>query len=573
LLAKPFLQLISREPALRRGLAACVLLALTASAAEIAAAVSLVPILVSLGVSAGSEQSSFVDQISPASWLILFVLAAGLQALAKSQLSISEGRSSQRLAVVLQGRLYRALAAAHWDTIRRISPSKITSALQTQTYEAVYGFSGIVQVATATLLVIGYLAAAAFLFPLVLPGLLLLLGVMWFLNARRSDRIRSLSEEYVAATTELHERYEDWVAISRVCSLGVDSAKLADRFDSSAHKAASNAIGYARSSAATQISYQIALIAGILIGVPIAWWLDTPPALLVFGLLAVLRILPRAGSIQVAYQGIVNAVAPFQAIDRLTNLLEADRVAPPNALPVLEWEQIELAEVGVSAQVSEGGERWILRKVDLRLKHGEWLAVTGPTGAGKTTLADAVLMLVRPDAGEIRINDEVADEEVASRWRNQAAYVPQEVVLFDASIRENLKLYVPDATDMQLENSLRQAAAEFVLELLPEGLDTRAGPGGRWLSGGERQRIGIARALLREPGLLVLDEPTSALDSDTQQRLMDALSSLDHKMSVVFITHRPELLRLADKIIGMEDGFITRRDDGFRRSGPDLRHP
>jgi ATP-binding cassette subfamily C protein len=207
------------------------------------------------------------------------------------------------------------------------------------------------------------------------------------------------------------------------------------------------------------------------------------------------------------------------------------------------------------------------------LKHGEWLAVTGPTGAGKTTLADAVLMLVRPDAGEIRINDEVADEEVASRWRNQAAYVPQEVVLFDASIRENLKLYVPDATDMQLENSLRQAAAEFVLELLPEGLDTRAGPGGRWLSGGERQRIGIARALLREPGLLVLDEPTSALDSDTQQRLMDALSSLDHKMSVVFITHRPELLRLADKIIGMEDGFITRRDDGFRRSGPDLRHP
>jgi len=91
---------------------------------------------------------------------------------------------------------------------------------------------------------------------------------------------------------------------------------------------------------------------------------------------------------------------------------------------------------------------------------------------------------------------------------------------------------------------------------LPEGLDTRAGPGGRWLSGGERQRIGIARALLRKPGFLVLDEPTAALDGETQERLMGALADLDHKMSVVLITHRPELLRLVDRVIEIEDGVI-----------------
>jgi subfamily B ATP-binding cassette protein MsbA len=92
---------------------------------------------------------------------------------------------------------------------------------------------------------------------------------------------------------------------------------------------------------------------------------------------------------------------------------------------------------------------------------------------------------------------------------------------------------------------------------LPEGLDTRAGPGGRWLSGGERQRIGIARALLRKPGFLVLDEPTAALDADTQGKLMDALSRLEHTMSVVLITHRVELLRLVDRVVEIEDGAVV----------------
>jgi ATP-binding cassette subfamily C protein len=321
------------------------------------------------------------------------------------------------------------------------------------------------------------------------------------------------------------------------------------------------------------MTYQLALIGGILVGVPFAWWLETPPALLVFGLLAFLRVLPRAGNIHVGYQGIVNAVAPLQAINRLAKQLENDQVVRPTGHPALEWNRLALEGVGVEATLHDGDKRWILCDVDMELRHGEWLAMTGPTGAGKTTLADALLMLLRPDAGEILIDGNLVDEVLASRWRDQAAYVPQDVVLFDASIRENLKLYVPDATDRQLKVALLQAAGEFVMERLPEGLDTRAGPGGRWLSGGERQRIGIARALLRKPGFLVLDEPTAALDQDTQARLMNALSNLDHKMSVVFITHRPELLQLADKIIGIEDGRITRRDDGFRRTDPAPRRP
>jgi ATP-binding cassette subfamily C protein len=272
---------------------------------------------------------------------------------------------------------------------------------------------------------------------------------------------------------------------------------------------------------------------------------------------AFVRVLPRASSIQTGYQGVVNAVAPLQAVEQLAVTLERDPAAPSGAVATLDWQRLALVEFGVEDTQREGSQRWILRGVNLELKHGEWLGFTGPTGAGKTTLAEAMLMLVRANAGEMRIDDRVVDEALASEWRNQAAYVPQDVVLFDASIRDNLRLYVPDATDTELQVALTQAAADFVMTRLPEGLDTRTGPGGRWLSGGERQRIGIARALLRKPGFLVLDEPTAALDGETQEKLMQALAALDHKMSVVLITHRPELLRLTERVIIVEEGLVS----------------
>jgi ATP-binding cassette subfamily C protein len=573
LLASPFLKLISSVPSLRRGTFACVGLALVASASEIAVALSMVPVLASLGVDAGGELSAFVGRIPPAGWLITFAVAAAVRSAANWLSSVQDERSTQEMVVLLQSRLYRALAGAHWDTVRRLAPPTISSALQTQTYDAVSGFGSLIQVIAAALLVIGYVLSAAAVFPLMLPVLVALLVLMWALNARQSDRVHAHAEDYVDATTELHQRYEDWVAVSRISSLGVDAGKLADRFESRAREAASHAVGYRHSAAATNMRYEAAVAIGILVGVPVAWRLETPPALLVFGLLAFLRVLPRASSIQIGYQGLVSAVAPLQAIERLAIQLERDPVVRPAASMRLDWQQLELAYVGVENIVRKGGRRWLLHGANLELRHGEWLAVTGPTGAGKTTLAEVMLMIIRPDAGALRIDGQPVDEELAGAWRNQATYVPQDVVLFDGSIRENLRLYAPTASDAELEAALRKAAADFVFERLPDGLDTRAGPGGRWLSGGERQRIGIARALLKKPGFLVLDEPTAALDADTQDKLMDALSNLEHKMSVVLITHRPELLRLADRIIGIEDGRIKRRDDGFRRSDPGPRRP
>jgi ATP-binding cassette subfamily C protein len=501
-------------------------------------ALSLVPILASMGIDAGDKATDFVSLVPPAGWLILFAVAAGVRSILNWLSSIQEQRGTQELVVSLQSRLYRALAAAHWDTVRRLVPPTITSALQTQTYDAGYGFSGVVQVITASLLVIAYLISAAAVFPILLPILLILLAAMWWLNARRNQSVLTQSEDYHDAQTELHQRYEDWVAISRITSLGVDADKLSDRFVSGAREAAAHSVGFTRSFAATRISYEAAVVVAILVGVPIAWWLKTPPALLAFALVAVVRVLPRAGSIQSGYQGIINAVAPIQSIERLASTLEQDAVTKPSSSQPLEWQQLSLTKVGVEDTLREGGRRWILQDIELEL-------------------AEVMLALLRPDAGELRVDGAVADDALANRWRDQAAYVPQDVVLVDATIRDNLRLYVPDATDYDLKTALIQAAAEFVMERLPEGLNTRVGPGGRWLSGGERQRIGIARALLRKPGFLVLDEPTAALDAETQAELMEALAGLEHTMSVVLITHRAELVRLADRVVCVEGGAVV----------------
>ncbi len=322
-----------------------------------------------------------------------------------------------------------------------------------------------------------------------------------------------------------------------------------------------HAVNISYSSAFTRVTYDASVAIAILVGVPIAWQLDTPPALLAFGLVLVVRVLPRIAGIHTGYQGMIRAVAPVRAIAELAEKLERDpAMSAATVVPTderLGWQVLALAGVGVEDRLRASGRRWILQDISLEVRYGQWLALTGPTGAGKTTLADVMLALVRPDAGRLSLDGRDVDDALSSRWRQQAAYVPQDVVLFDASIRDNLKLYVPEATDEELEAVLRQSAAEFVTERLPEGLDTRAGPGGRWLSGGERQRIGIARALLRKPGFLVLDEPTAALDTATQARLMTALAELEHTMSVVLITHRQELLELAERVIRIEDGRIA----------------
>jgi ABC-type siderophore export system fused ATPase/permease subunit len=250
--ARTLASLIARTPRLRRSLVISAVLALLASAAEIAMVATLIPIFSSIGVDTGTSLDDTTEMLRPAGWLVLFAMLAAARSTLNWLAAVRAEHGTQGMIISLQSRLYRALAAAHWDAVRRISPPRLTSALQTQAYDAGYGFGNAISLITASLLVAGYLFSSALVFPLALPALILVLVIVWRLNARRAAQVLSRSENYQESQTDLHQRYEDWVSISRIAALGVDSTQLADRFEADARAAASHAVGYSQSSSTTR---------------------------------------------------------------------------------------------------------------------------------------------------------------------------------------------------------------------------------------------------------------------------------------------------------------------------------
>jgi len=193
----------------------------------------------------------------------------------------------------------------------------------------------------------------------------------------------------------------------------------------------------------------------------------------------------------------------------------------------------------------------------LAVPAGQITALVGPSGAGKSSVADLLAGLLGPDRGTVTIDGAALDAAAQRAWRGQVAYIDQDPLLLAAPLRDNLRWAAPEASDAQLWAALEQAAAADFVRALPEGLETQLGDGGRRLSGGERQRLMLARALLRDPGLLILDEATSALDAENEAAIAAALARLRGRMTVVLIAHRGALLGLADQVIRLENGRMV----------------
>ena len=214
-----------------------------------------------------------------------------------------------------------------------------------------------------------------------------------------------------------------------------------------------------------------------------------------------------------------------------------------------------------------------LSNISVKAQPGTLIAIVGPSGAGKTTLVDALLGVLEPDSGTVHISG-VTPIEAISKWPGAIAYVPQDVLVANGSIRENVALGYPleAATDELVNDAIRIASlAEFVATL-PEGLDTNLGERGAKISGGQRQRIGIARALFTKPKLLVLDEATSALDGGTEESISADIQKLKGSTTVVLIAHRLSTVRDADLVLYMDKSEIVARGnfEEVRNAVPDF---
>ena len=227
---------------------------------------------------------------------------------------------------------------------------------------------------------------------------------------------------------------------------------------------------------------------------------------------------------------------------------------------------VELRQVSFSH--SRGAEP-VLRDLNLSIRPGEKLAIAGPTGAGKSTLARLLLGLHRPDRGSIHFDGRDLRDLDLRRLRNQLGVVLQETFLFDDSVRANLSLHDPELPLERLRWAADLACVDEVIAALPEGYDSRIGENGSLLSGGQRQRLSLARALAHDPAILLLDEATSSLDLETERRVHANLATLG--CTRILIAHRPATLRDADRILMLEAGQIV-QEGGYQelrqRPGP-----
>jgi ABC-type multidrug transport system fused ATPase/permease subunit len=199
----------------------------------------------------------------------------------------------------------------------------------------------------------------------------------------------------------------------------------------------------------------------------------------------------------------------------------------------------------------------VLKNITFHARAGEKIAIVGPSGTGKSTLVSLLLRLYEPTSGRLFIDNKLATDYTLSELRNQMAIVPQDVILFGGTIMENIAYGKNNATEEEIWQAAEKANAADFIRKFPEGLQTIVGERGITLSGGQRQRIAIARAVLKNPAILILDEATSSLDSESERLVQDALEKLMEGRTSFIIAHRLSTIRHADTILVMNKGELV----------------
>ena len=219
-------------------------------------------------------------------------------------------------------------------------------------------------------------------------------------------------------------------------------------------------------------------------------------------------------------------------------------------------EQLDIVMERVSFRYQDGDT--VLEPFDFVARHGDQIAITGPSGEGKTTLLRLLLGLVEPDAGKVALRGDSGNNYfINAGTRSVFAYVPQENSIFSGTVGENLRLVKPEATDAELEEALKIACAWEFVNQFPEGLEHRLSAGGRGVSEGQAQRLAIARALLRKAPILLLDEATSGLDIATEQKLLQNLRRCGRLRTCILVTHRPESARFCSRTYEIRHRQVT----------------
>ena len=506
-------------------------------------------------VSIGNLANSFGPDRKLAAALALFLAAMAVRSFLTYVRDLELARLQSGYEASLRLRSAATLARRGWSFASGIGQAGMQTLLLSDVPRASNAVAFAQRLAVAAVMLAVQLCLSAFLsLPLTAVAMAILLGSLllatrWAAGGVRSGfAIISRSEQSASSGFRLH------AGLKAALAQGTVPEFLAE-YRSSLAAARSEVVRFLSDVAASRsVAFLGSAIAAALLFFVGYRLLELPFPILVTSLILFARMAQPAVQILQSAQNIAAYAPSFIAIEG--RLGELDAAPPEKTFAPLEWEKLYLRDLAFEHAAGLG-----IDNLSAELRRGEWVGIGGPSGAGKTTLVDLVAGLLPPQAGIIEVDGRPLAGETLGGWRSSLAYVGQEGSIFDDSVRGNLASDSRSAAENDLWRALDVVELTERIRSFPGGLDEQVGDRGSALSGGERQRLAIARALLRNPSLLILDEATSALDVSSEDALLKRLRELNPRPAALVVAHRPSTLAHCDSVITIQHGSQAERTE------------
>lgn len=459
--------------------------------------------------------------------------------------------------------LARRLGAARWPMLARLGHGRVTHLMGGDIQRIGAGVQFLFQSGVSAVVLAGQIAVAFLLSPelaLTAIGLMLIGAIAMSTLLQKSSDVGRLVTNANLALMNSVAQFLGGIKVAMGQNI---QHHFVERFERELSTAAEQQTGFIRQQALLRGLWSL-LGAGIGAVTILAGYglLQLPAPLLVATLLILARISGPASQIQLGLQQIAYSLAAWDAVTAMDReLADAAAASPASAEGAWARGPIRMENVVFRHPGAHPAGEAVLAGVSLTIDPGEIVGLEGASGAGKTSLADLLCGLLMPQAGRILIAGKELTGENAPGWQNRVAYVAQDPVLFNESVRDNL-LWANPRGEAEIAWALALAGADRVVERLPQGLDTIVGERGTLISGGERQRLALARALLRSPALLILDEATNAIDVSGEAEILMRLRALTSRPAVLLIAHRRETLQFCDRALTLSEGRWMANDAG-----------
>lgn len=512
---------------------------------------------------------SFIQQIPTALGLsfilIMFLIVSIIQSQLQRYVTIENVKIMHGFARHLRLEIFRDMLKANWDFYLKRRKSDLINTITTELARVSTGTNTFLQFLTSIIFTFIQIGMAFILSPqitifVLLSGIILSIFSRSFIKKSRSlgSKTSELGQSFLAGITD------NFNGIKDIKSNTLEQSRM-NWFKSITQGMYDEQMEYITLRTASQIYYKMASAVLICLFIFIAVNLfEAQGAQLMLIIIIFTRLWPRVTGIQASLEQIEMTIPALQAVIHLKNesqfAKELDELDYKKTKPMVIKEGIKCNNVFF--RYNQNDILYTLNGIDVSFPTNLMTAVVGKSGAGKSTLIDIIMGLLNPERGQVLVDGAPLTNDNLLSLRQSISYVSQDPFLFNGTIRDNLLMICPGVSEDQIWEALEFAAASEFVRVLPKGLDTFIGDRGIRLSGGERQRLVLARAILRNPAILILDEATSALDAENEKKIQESLEMLKGNMTIIVIAHRLSTIRNADQVIVLENGKIV-QNGGF----------